>query len=156
MKDDFHYMHLALNRAKKAAEIDEVPVGAVITKKQPDGKEKIISYGYNKREKSKNALTHAEIIAINSACKKLKSWRLSGCTLYVTLEPCAMCTGAIINSRIDRIVFGAYDKRFGACGSLINLLELPFNHIPEVSGPIMQEECSNILTNFFKNKRKSK
>lgn len=156
MKDDFHYMHIALNRAKKAAELDEVPVGAVITKKQPDGSEKIISYGYNKREKSKNALTHAEIIAINSACKKLKSWRLSGCTLYVTLEPCAMCTGAIINSRLDRVVFGAFDKRFGACGSLLNLLEFPFNHIPELKGPIMQEECSGILTDFFKNKRKSK
>ncbi len=154
MKSDLHYMKIALKRAKKAAEQDEVPVGALIVKRDEDGNEKIISYGYNKREQSKNALTHAELIAINSACKKLKSWRLSGCTLYVTLEPCPMCAGAIINSRIDRVVFGACDKRFGACGSLTNLFDLSFNHSPELCGPIMQEECSAILTDFFKNKRK--
>lgn len=156
MKNDLHYMSLALKRAKKAASLGEVPVGAVIVKTQSDGSKKIISYGYNKREKSKNALLHAEIDAINKACRALKSWRLSGCTLYVTLEPCAMCAGASINARIDRVVYGAKDLRFGACGSAVNLFEVPFNHIPKLEGPVMQEECSLILTEFFKKRRQDK
>lgn len=154
MKSDLHYMNIALKQAKKAADLMEVPVGAVLVKTDENGNQKIISYGYNKRETSKNALTHAEIIAINKACRSLNSWRLSGCTLYVTLEPCAMCAGAIINSRIDRVVFGASDLRFGACGSLVNLFSLNFNHTPLLKGPIMQQECSKILRDFFKQRRK--
>lgn len=154
MKSDLHYMGLALKQAKKAGEMGEVPVGAVIVKREQDGSDRIISYGYNRRETKKNALMHAEISAIDKACKKLGSWRLSGCTLYVTLEPCPMCAGAAINARIDRVVFGARDLRFGACGSAVNLYEVPFNHIPELEGPIMQEECAQILTNFFKMRRK--
>lgn len=154
--NDLHYMRIALRQAKKAEMLGEVPVGAVVVKKLEDGSEKIISYGYNKRESKKNALMHAEISAIDKACKALKSWRLSGCTLYVTLEPCPMCAGAAINARLDRVVFGAHDLRFGACGSAVNLYEVPFNHIPELTGPIMQEKCAEILTEFFKKRRKSK
>lgn len=154
MKSDLHYMSLALKRAKKAALLGEVPVGALIVKKEDNGSEKIISYGYNKREQKKNSLMHAEIIAIDKACKKLGGWRLSGCTLYVTLEPCPMCAGAAINARLDRVVYGAKDLRFGALGSAVNLYEVPFNHIPISEGPIMQKECSEILTAFFKERRK--
>ncbi len=154
MKSDLHYMRIALRQAKKAAEMGEVPVGAVLVKRECDGSEKIISYGYNKRESRKNALMHAEISAIDKACRRLKTWRLSGCTLYVTLEPCPMCAGAAINARLDRVVYGACDLRFGACGSAVNLYEFPFNHIPELSGPIMQEKCAAILTDFFKARRK--
>ena len=153
MKNDLHYMSIALKRAKKAAALGEVPVGAVIVKTFEDGSQKIISYGYNKREMSKNAVLHAEMDAIFKACRALKSWRLSGCTLYVTLEPCPMCAGAAINARLDRVVFGAKDMRFGACGSAVNLYEIPFNHIPKLDGPIMQKECSEILTDFFKQRR---
>lgn len=154
MKNDLHYMKIALKRAEKAARLGEVPVGAVIVKTFEDGSQKIISYGYNRRESDKNALMHAEIIAINRACRALKSWRLSGCTLYVTLEPCPMCAGAAINSRLDRVVFGANDLRFGALGSATNLFEVPFNHIPTLDGPIMQEECAAVLKDFFKERRK--
>ena len=153
MKSDIHYMRLCLKQAKKAEILGEVPVGALIVKREADGSERIVSYGYNRRESDKNALMHAEISAINKACKRLGGWRLSGCTLYVTLEPCAMCAGACINSRIDRVVFGASDLRFGALGSAVNLFEVPFNHIPECDGPIMQEECAAILKEFFKRKR---
>lgn len=154
MKSDLHYMRLCLKQAKKAEMLGEVPVGALIVKRGQDGSEHIISYGYNRRETKKNALMHAEISAIDKACKKLGGWRLSNCTLYVTLEPCPMCAGACINSRIDRVVFGARDLRFGALGSATNLFEVPFNHIPEYEGPIMQEECAKILTDFFKKRRK--
>ena len=154
--NDLHYMRIALKQAKKADLLGEVPVGAVVVKTCSDGSEKIISYGYNKRESKKNALMHAEILAIDKACKALKSWRLSGCTLYVTLEPCPMCAGAAINARLDRVVFGASDLRFGALGSATNLFETPFNHIPKLLGPVMQEECSSILTEFFKKKRMNK
>ena len=156
MKNDLHYMKIALKRAEKAATLGEVPVGAVIVKTFEDGSQKIISYGYNRRESDKNALMHAEIIAINKACRALKSWRLSGCTLYVTLEPCPMCAGAAINSRLDRVVFGAKDLRFGALGSLTNIFDVPFNHIPLLEGPIMQEECAAVLKDFFKERRKKK
>ncbi len=149
-------MRIALKQAKKAEILGEVPVGAVVVKKLDDGTEKIVSYGYNKRESKKNALMHAELLAIDKACKALKSWRLSGCTLYVTLEPCPMCAGAAINARLDRVVFGARDLRFGALGSATNLFEVPFNHIPELEGPIMQEECAAVLTEFFKKRRKNK
>ncbi|MBQ8869257.1 MAG: nucleoside deaminase [Oscillospiraceae bacterium] len=152
--DDLHYMKIALRQAKKAEMLGEVPVGAVIVKTFDDGSKKIISYGYNKRESKKNALMHAEISAIDKACRHLKSWRLSGCTLFVTLEPCPMCAGAAINARLDRVVYGARDLRFGACGSAVNLYEVPFNHIPELTGPIMQEKCAQVLTDFFKKRRK--
>lgn len=156
MKNDAYYMQLALKQAKKAADLGEVPVGAVIVYQNEQGEKTVISRAYNKRETSKNALTHAEIIAINKACKKLGGWRLNNCTLYVTLEPCPMCAGAAINSRIDRVVYGASDMRFGACGSAVNLYEVAFNHIPALEGPIMQEECSKILSDFFKARREQK
>ncbi len=146
------FLMQAYNLAKKAYKKDEVPVGAVIVKDN-----KIISTGYNKREKTQDATMHAEIIAIKKACKKLKTFRLNDCTLYVTLEPCVMCAGAIINARVGKVVFGAYDKKFGCSGSLYNLLgDKKFNHHPEVVGGVMEEECSKLLTNFFENKRKEK
>ena len=114
---------------------------------------KIISTGRNKREINTNALHHAEIEAIYNACKKLNRWRLIGCTMYVTLEPCPMCAGAIINSRLDRIVYGAKDSKAGSCESVINLFDLPYNHKPDVTSGILEYECSSILTEFFKKLR---
>lgn len=149
MNNHIKYMKEALKEAKKAAEELEVPVGAVIVHK-----DKIIAKGRNRRETSKNALFHAEIEAINNACKKLNSWRLIGCTLYVTLEPCPMCAGAIINSRISEIIYGANDPKAGSCGSVTDLFSLPYNHKPVVTGGILKDECAEILTNFFKNLRK--
>lgn len=149
--DDLIFMKRAIELAKIAAKQGEVPVGAVVVK---DGK--IVGEGYNKRELEKNALYHAETEAINNACKNLNGWRLWQCDLYVTLEPCPMCTGAIINSRIKRVVFGAYDKKAGSCGSVINLFDLPYNHKPLLIGGFMEEECSNLLTNFFKELRQKK
>ena len=134
----------AIELAEKAAELDEVPVGAVVVK---DGE--IVGEGFNRRETGKNALAHAELEAIDSACKRLGGWRLHQCEIYVTLEPCPMCTGAIINSRIKRVVFGASDYKAGSMGSVINLCELPYNHKPEIQGDFMQEECSALLTEFF-------
>lgn len=151
MTQDEYFMKFALDNAKIAELQGEVPVGAIIVKDS-----KIISQGQNRRENGKNALYHAEIEAINSACKLLGGWRLYNCEIFVTLEPCPMCTGAIINSRIKRVVFGAYDKKSGACGSVINLFNYPFNHNPKVVGGIMEKDCSNILSNFFTNLRKSK
>lgn len=145
---DIYFMREALKQARKAEKIDEVPIGAVIVK---DGK--IISRGYNKKESKKNSLLHAEIIAIDKACKKLQSWRLTGCTLYVTLEPCPMCAGAIMNNRISNVVFGAYDKKAGSYGSLLNLNDFPVNHKPDVTGGILENECSSILSDFFRSKR---
>ena len=146
MKKEF--MSRALLLAKKAYEAGEVPVGAVIVK---DGE--IIAEGYNMREQKQNALSHAEIECINKACDVLKSWRLETCELYVTLEPCPMCTGAIINSRIKTVVFGAYDLKAGSMDSVINLCDYPYNHKPEIYGGIMEEECKEILENFFQNLR---
>lgn len=141
-------MSAALNLAKEAYADDEVPVGAVITQNG-----KIISTGRNRREKSKNALLHAEIDAINNACKKLGGWRLWNCEIYVTLEPCPMCAGAIINAHIPKVFFGAYDFKNGACGTITNLFEMPFNFKPECLGGIMEEECSELLKSFFKRLR---
>ncbi|MBR2956656.1 MAG: tRNA adenosine(34) deaminase TadA [Clostridia bacterium] len=134
----------AIELAKKAAELDEVPVGAVVVK---DGE--IVGEGFNRRETGKNALAHAELEAIDNACKCLGGWRLHQCEIYVTLEPCPMCTGAIINSRLKRIVFGAYDPKAGSVGSVVNLCDLPYNHKPEIQGGFMQDECSTLLTEFF-------
>lgn len=129
----------------------EVPVGAVVVHNG-----KIISEGRNRRENAKNALNHAEIEAIDGACRALGGWRLFGCDLYVTLEPCPMCAGAIINSRIERVIFGAFDKKAGSCGSVVNLFELPYNHKPEIISGVCEEECSSVLSEFFKQLRNKK
>ena len=149
MNNHIQYMKEALKEAKKSAEELEVPVGAVVVHKN-----EIIARGRNRRETSKNALFHAEIEAINNACKKLNSWRLIDCALYVTLEPCPMCAGAIINSRISEVIYGASDKKAGSCGSVIDLFSLPYNHKPVVTSGILKDECAEILTDFFKNLRK--
>jgi tRNA(adenine34) deaminase len=142
------YMQRALELAKTAAHEDEVPVGAVVV---CDGK--IIGEGYNRRETDNNAIAHAEIEAIYSACRTLGFWRLSNCTIYVTLEPCPMCAGAIINSRIETVVFGANDPKAGACGSVVNLFDLPFNHKPKVISGVMAEESKELLKSFFRRLR---
>lgn len=141
-------MKKAIECAKKAASKGEVPVGAVIVK---DGK--IIARGENARERKKNALSHAEIIAINKACKKLGGWRLVGCTLYVTLEPCPMCAGAIINSRIECVVYGAKDEKAGSFGSVMNMLDFPNYHYPVIRHGILADQCGQILSDFFKQLR---
>ena len=148
---DEKYMYDALLAAKKAGKLGEVPVGAVIVR---DGE--IIAEGYNRRECDKNPLAHAELIAIDQASKKLGGWRLTGCTLYVTLEPCPMCCGGIINSRIERVVFGAYDKKSGAVSSVQSMFDLPYNHKPEIKGGVLENECSQILSDFFKGLRMKK
>lgn len=145
------FMKRALTLAKEAAASGEVPVGAVIVR---DGE--IIAEGINRRESEKNALCHAEIEAVNNACRKLGGWRLPGCELYVTLEPCPMCAGAIINSRIEKVYFGAYDKKAGSVRSLVRLFDFPYNHIPEVIGGIMEEECAGVLSDFFLELREKK
>lgn len=144
-------MTQALALAEKAGEAGEVPVGAVVVHNG-----EIIGVGMNRRESNKNALCHAEIEAIDAACKRLGGWRLPDCQLYVTLEPCPMCAGAIINSRIDEVYFGAFDKKAGSVGSLVNLFDLPYNHKPAVTGGIMEERCAGVLSDFFKKLRKSK
>ena len=143
------YMEQAILLAKQAAAEGEIPVGAVIVK---DGE--VIATGRNCREKEQSALGHAEIEAIHNACKALGTWRLSDCEIYVTLEPCPMCAGAIINSRIKKVVFGAFDKWGGACDSVCNLLSMPFSSKPEVWAGIMEEECKELLEDFFKKVRK--
>lgn len=147
-EEDLFYMRRAIELAKEAAERDEVPVGAVAVK---DGK--IIAEASNDREASKCATHHAELICIEKSCKALGGWRLPGVTLYVTMEPCCMCAGAIINARIPRVVFGAPDLRFGAFGSLVDLSEVGLNHKPEILGGVLKEECAGILSDYFKAKR---
>lgn len=148
MNDDLYYMSEAIAEARLAEEKDEVPVGAVVVQ---DGR--IIARAHNLRETAKNALMHAETMAVDAACRTLGGWRLPRCTLYVTLEPCPMCAGAIVNSRIDRVVFGAYDRRAGAFGSVLDLNAYPLNHKPEIVGGVMEEECRTMLQEFFKKKR---
>ena len=148
---DVRFMDEALALAKEAAIEGEVPVGAVIVRNG-----EIIARGRNRREVSKNALSHAEIEAINNACNMLGGWRLWECDIYVTLEPCPMCSGAIINARIPNVYFGAYDKNFGCCGSTVNILELENSFHPHYEGGIMEEECSSIITEFFKKLREKK
>lgn len=145
---DKKFMKEALALGRLAGEEGEVPVGAVIVK---DGE--IIARGRNMREQKQNALSHAEIEAINEACEKLNSWRLDRCELYVTLEPCPMCTGAIINSRIKTVIFGAYDLKAGSMDSVVNLCDYPYNHKVEVYGGICEDECRELLEKFFKNLR---
>ena len=146
--EDISFMREAMALAKMAEEIDEVPVGALIVRNG-----EIIAKAYNTRETSKCATHHAEILAIEEACHSLGGWRLPGCTLYVTMEPCCMCAGAIINARIPRVVYGAPDLRFGAFGSLINLADIPLNHKPEIVGGVLGEENVEILRSYFKKKR---
>lgn len=141
-------MKRALELAREAATAGEVPVGAVIVKNG-----KIIAEGKNEREAKQNALSHAEIEAINKACTALSSWRLDDCEMYVTLEPCPMCAGAIINARIKTLIFGAYDKAAGSIDSVVNLCDYPYSHKVEVYGGICEDECKEVLKDFFKNLR---
>lgn len=147
-------MEEALLLAKQSFDEGEVPVGAVVVK---DGE--IVGRGRNRRENGKNALFHAEISAIDEACRNLGGWRLWQCEMYVTLEPCPMCAGAIINSRIKKVTFGAYDKKAGSFGSVVDFNDLPYNHKPQIDGGIDEKECSELLSLFFeqlREKRKNK
>ena len=146
--DDVSLMRAALEQARIAANLGEVPVGAVIAK---DGE--IIARAHNTRETEKNATHHAELLAIDEACRKLGGWRLWQCELFVTLEPCPMCTGAIINSRLKRVVYGAKDEKAGCCGSVTNLFEMPFNHKPVLESGLLEEECAALLRAFFERLR---
>ncbi|MBO4413143.1 MAG: tRNA adenosine(34) deaminase TadA [Clostridia bacterium] len=141
---DEEYMRAALCEARIAADEGETPVGAVIVRNG-----EIIASAHNTRERSKNALHHAEMLCIDEACRRLGGWRLPGCTLYVTLEPCPMCAGAVINSRIVRVVFGAPDAKAGSFGSVTDLSSLPYNHRPEIKGGVLADECAGILSDFF-------
>ncbi|MCX4325889.1 MAG: tRNA adenosine(34) deaminase TadA [Lachnospiraceae bacterium] len=149
---DKKYMKEALKQAKKAAAIGEVPIGCVIVYQ-----DKIIARGYNRRNTEKSTLAHAEIIAVKKAGKKLGDWRLEGCTMYVTLEPCPMCAGAIVQARIPRVVIGAMNPKAGCAGSIIDLLqERQFNHMAEKTTGVLLEECSSIMKEFFKDLREKK
>jgi tRNA(adenine34) deaminase len=151
-EEDRHYMNEAIEEAKKAESIMEVPIGAVIVQ---DGE--IIAKGHNLRETEQRSIAHAELLAIDEACRKMGTWRLETATLYVTLEPCPMCAGAIVLSRVKRVVFGAYDPKGGCAGTLMNLLEEEkFNHQAEVEGGVLEEECGQLLTNFFRKIRLEK
>ena len=149
---DEKYMKAAIKEAMKAESIDEVPIGAVIVLE-----DKIIARAHNLRETKQDSLAHAEILAIQKACKKLGTWRLENCTLYVTLEPCPMCSGAILQSRIKRVVYGAADPKGGCIENCMQMYEIKgFNHYPEVTKGILKEECSELLKKFFKRKREEK
>lgn len=148
---DEKFMRRAIELANEAAKIDEVPIGAVIVR---DGE--IIAEAHNLKETDKCAVSHAEIVAIQRAVKVVGGWRLIGCDIYVTLEPCQMCAGALINSRIDNIYFGAYDQKAGCCGTLYNLPEdKRFNHRPNVQGGILERECADVLSAYFKARREN-
>ena len=154
MTTDEKYMKQAIKQAKKAYAIDEVPIGCIIVRDE-DGK--VIARGYNRRNTDKNTLSHAELNAIRKASKKLGDWRLEGCTMYVTLEPCQMCAGALMQSRIDRVVIGSMNPKAGCAGSVLNLLEMDgFNHKVEVIRGVLQEECSIMLSDFFRELREKK
>ena len=147
---DIEFMREAIVLAKEAESLGEIPVGALVV----NSKSEIIARAYNLRETDKSATAHAEILAIEKACASLGAWRLNGCTLYVTLEPCPMCAGALVNSRIERVVFGAYDMQAGCCGSVVNFNAYPFNHSFEITGGVLEKECREVLTEFFKKRRK--
>ncbi|MGW5891860.1 tRNA adenosine(34) deaminase TadA [Priestia megaterium] len=152
MLNDEKYMRLAIDEALKAKEKLEVPIGAVIVQN-----DEVIAAAYNLRETEQRSVAHAELLAIDEACKKLGTWRLEDATLYVTLEPCPMCAGAIVLSRVKRVVFGAYDPKGGCAGTLLNLLEFEkFNHQAEVVGGMLEEECGSLLTTFFRELRQRK
>ena len=149
MTEDERFMKKALHQAKRAAAIGEIPIGCVIVR---DGK--VIARGFNQRRSRKTTLAHAEMIAIDRASRKLGDWRLEGCTMYVTLEPCQMCSGALVQSRIDRVVIGTMNPKAGCAGSILNILQMPeFNHQVEITGGVLQEECSAVLQDFFKDLR---
>lgn len=148
---DQECMREAMLLARLSALEGEVPVGAIVAR--GDG---IVGRGRNRRERGKNALAHAELEAISDACKTLGGWRLWECTMYVTLEPCPMCTGALINSRMKRVVFGAYDQKAGSCGSVIDLFALPYNHKPTLERGFMEQECASLLTEFFRSLRENR
>ena len=143
--NDETWMEMALDLAKAAAQAGEVPVGCVITLG-----DQVVGQGRNRREAGRNALCHAEIEAIDQACRRLGGWRLWQCTLYVTLEPCPMCAGAIVNARIPRVVFGSRDPKAGACGSVCNLFTMGFNHHPAVTAGVLEEACGQTLRDFFR------
>lgn len=147
------YMKRAIELAEMAAKDGEVPVGAVVVKKTTG---EIVGEGRNMREGSKNALAHAEIIAIDMACRTLGGWRLPECVIYITLEPCPMCCGAIINARIDDVIFGAYDVKSGSAVSVQKMFELSYNYRPEVVGGVMEQECADVLSLFFRSLREKK
>ncbi len=151
MNRDEFFMGEAIRLAREAAAEGEVPVGAVVVKGDT-----IVGTGRNRRETGKNALCHAELEAIDHACKTLGGWRLWQCELFVTLEPCPMCAGAIINARIPRVAFGAKDHKAGSCGSVVNLFELPYNHKPELVSGVLADECARLLTEFFQKLRDKK
>jgi tRNA(adenine34) deaminase len=152
MNNDEYFMKKAIEKAQQAGEVGEVPIGAVIVKDN-----EIIAEAYNLRETEQRAICHAELLAIDEACRKLGTWRLSGCMLYVTLEPCPMCSGAIVLSRVDRVVYGADDPKGGCAGTLMNLLDEPrFNHQAGVTSGVLAEECGELLSTFFRNLRKRK
>lgn len=146
------YMHAAIREAKKAYALEEVPIGCVIVYQ-----DKIIARGYNRRNTDKNTIAHAEMSAIKKASKKLGDWRLEGCTMYVTLEPCQMCAGAIVQARIDKVVIGSMNAKAGCAGSVLNLLDIPaFNHQVEIQKGVLEEECSEMLSGFFRELRQKK
>ncbi len=152
MKSDEYYMKLAIEEAKKAADIDEVPIGAVLVIN-----DEVIAKAHNLREAQQRSIAHAELLALDEACQRLDTWRLEDSTLYVTLEPCAMCSGAIVLSRVKRVVYGASDPKGGCAGTLMNLLqEQRFNHQAEVVSGVCEEECSELLSSFFRQLRKRK
>ena len=146
---DARFMEEALALARQAAEDGEVPVGAVVVRG-----DRIVGRGRNRREKTKNALSHAELEAIDDACRTLGGWRLWDCTLYVTLEPCPMCAGAILNARLQRVVFGAGDPKAGSLVSVQRMFDLPYNHKPQIDGGFMQAECAAVLRDFFADMRR--
>jgi tRNA(adenine34) deaminase len=152
MNQEEKFMKAAIREAKKAEKIQEVPIGCVIVSEG-----KIIARGYNRRNIDKNTLAHAELSAIKKASKKLGDWRLEGCTMYVTLEPCQMCAGAIVQARMDKVVIGSRNPKAGCAGSVLNLLQIPaFNHQVELESGVLEEECSTMLSEFFKNLREQK
>jgi tRNA(adenine34) deaminase len=146
---DVPFLQRALALAREAAAAGETPVGAVVVRRG-----EIVGEGRNRREQGKNALFHAEIEAIDAACKRLGGWRLWECDIYVTLEPCPMCAGAILNARIRRVIFGAHDPKAGCCGSVVDLFDLPFNHRPEITGGLLEADCAEVLRAFFAGLRK--
>lgn len=145
-RDDFDYMREALRLACHARDLKEVPVGAVVVL---DETGEIIGRGYNRRETDHDPIAHAELLAIREAAAHLGSWRLSSCTLYVTLEPCPMCCGGIINARVGRVVFGAYDEKAGSAHSVLNLFAYPYNHKPRVTCGLLEDDCAAVLSEFF-------
>ncbi len=149
LERDEYFMGLAIEQARLAAQLGEIPVGAVVVK---DGQ--VIGKGYNRREVDSSATAHAEVLAIEDACKHLNSWRLTDCELYVTLEPCPMCAGAIINARIRRVIYGVKDEKAGCCGSVADFFVMPFNHNPLSRSGIRAEECKALLTEFFSELRR--